>query len=214
MFDWLKSKPKVNSTQTHTDISDDMLVRLIKEIIEGNNDTFCALFLIGFERWRPLYSVFISVAQRTKEWPATMDGMIEFCRSSRNMRFGTELEYEVAQRRSVYLELATWLKILHARAKNQDRPELWDAVAEIWVSLLPGARALRRTLDSTMLWEADSADWFIGVKDEDSGENFCRAFQVPEEIRYHPRFSEWDDRDLSEEDRVMMRKEFDKMWNG
>jgi hypothetical protein len=143
------------------------------------------------------------VAKKANEFESSLEGMAAFLDATRQKYSGTSANDEANSRRFFYLYLAALLKILHARARA--KPELWDAVAAIWLQLLPGAHALRETIDRTSLWTVDEVVFFQDIKTEIDGENYCLALMAPPEIRYHQIITDWQEKDLSPEIKEELR---------
>lgn len=199
MFGFLK-KGKPQKPQQAAELfalSDEGLADLIRKTFESQDKVVGALFLVAYENLPVYFSVFSRAAEEEKEFDNSMEGMAVFLDSTRRKYSGTSISDETNSRRFFYLYLAALLKVLHARAKA--RPELWDAVAAIWVQLLPGAHALRETLDRTNLWTPDEVVLFQDIKTGMEGENFCLSFMAPSEIRYHQTIRDWQEKDLSPE---------------
>jgi hypothetical protein len=87
------------------------------------------------------------------------------------------------RRRFFYFYIASLLQIALDRATQ--RPALWDDIADTWLALVPGARALRKTFYKMSLWSADEAACFAEIKTEDEGEEYWLGFIAPDAIRYH-----------------------------
>ena len=92
-------------------------------------------------------------------------------------------------------------------------PLLWDDIAGIWVTLLPGARSIRKVIDETALWTSDETDYFETVKTEQDGESYCLSVLAPAEIRYHAKISAWQEKDLPP-DVIASLRETEKLIRG
>jgi hypothetical protein len=194
MFGFLRKKPKKTQEIPLGELNDASLVESLKSYFRQQNDIVCALFLIAHENFPVYFSVFSEAAKSSKDLPGTLEGMAAFLDVQRQKYSGTSISDQVNSRRFFYLYLVALLKTLHARAKV--KPELWDATAAIWVSLLPGARAIRRVIDSTRLWSPDEVEWFKDIRSEQDGEKHCLDFMAPSEIRHHQIINEWLEKDL------------------
>ncbi len=213
MFDfWKKVKPKKPKYAAElTLLSDKGLADVVRKMFEYQNTAQKAHFLVAYENFRIYFSVFSSAAKKTNEFESSLEGMAAFLDEAGQKYSGTSVSDEANSRRFSYLYLAALLKILHARARV--RPELWDAVAGIWLQLLPGARALRETIDRTILWTADEVVFFQDIKTEDDGENYCLALMAPPEIQYHQIIKDWQEKDLTPEIKAELRA-MDKLFRG
>lgn len=209
MFGFWKSKPaaprSADSLPGPADLSDDALIGLLRQTFDSHNEVVAALFLVAYENFFVYSNLFYNAAQSSNEYPASMDGLVRFLAAGYAKHSSDSVDDEANRRRFFYLYLAALLKIAHERAKRN--PVLWDAVAGIWVSLLPGARALRKTLDRTGLWKPDEIEFFQDIKTPDDGQTYCESLMLPSEIRYHARIKSWRERDLSPE----VRAELDKI---
>lgn len=78
---------------------------------------------------------------------------------------------------------------------------------------MPGARALRSTIDRTSIWKPTEVDFFNEVRTEDDGEKFIETILIPNEIRYHKKLMEWHERDLPQDIRDELAR-MDKMIRG
>ena len=210
MFRFWKSKSKSSARDAEdrasqpSRLSDEALLDIIRRTFEIESDIVGALFLVAYENFNIYYSVFIKALETSKDYPTSLEGMAAYLDAYRGKYSGTSVNDEANARRFFYLYVAALLKIAHARAKA--KPELWDGIATVWVALLPGARALRRTIDTTNLWTADETVFFQSIRTEDEGENYCLALMAPSEIRYHRKVTEWQERDLSPEVRADLRE--------
>lgn len=220
MFGWFNKKRQNRApTIDVAALSDDQLAGLINQMLEMQDETFYAFLLVAYSNYSIMFSMFVSATKLEKAaWPQTDEGMAGWCESALSDIDRSSLEgigREVAQRRLSCFFIATLLKVLHSRARAADSEALWGRVADIWVILLPGARALRNTLDSTHLWTVDKDSFFAlhyfdDVVDEDSGEKLCLTFLMPERIRFHPAIKRWQERNLSPEELAELRK-FDEV---
>lgn len=197
MFGFLR-KIRTKKAESHavvsTTLSDEKLLMVIRGTFAANDDTAKALFLIAYENF-PVYSALFFQAERAEpQYGASLDGFARFLEESHRKCTDASVADEAGSCRFHYLEMATLLKILELRAKES--PELWDGIAALWVELLPGARALRKTVDRTRLWRAEEIEWFRGVKTESEGETYCITVLMPQEVRHHQRVVDWQERDL------------------
>lgn len=177
---------------------------MICQTFEGQPDVVGALFLVACENFPVYFSAFAEAAKESAEFSPSLEGMASFLDRERAKHSGQSVHDEAGSRRYFYLFLAALLKALHARAKQ--KPALWDAVAAVWVALLPRARALRRVLDSTSLWTSDEIAYFKDIRTAGDGENYCLSQLAPSEIRYHGSVKYWLERDLSPEARAELEK--------
>ena len=180
-----------------SDLTDAALVDFICRVFSESKPVVGALFLVALENLSVYYAVFHKSVQDSKEYPASMDGMTAFILDAHAEHQGTSLDNEINSRRWFYLYVAALLTVAQTRARA--KPELWEAIAEVWILLMPGARALRATLDGTSLWKPNEVDFFDEVKTEDDGEKFVESVLLPSEIRYHKKLLEWRERDLPQD---------------
>ncbi|HET7561450.1 MAG TPA: hypothetical protein VFJ87_03615 [Rhodanobacteraceae bacterium] len=204
-----KNTPK--QTLELTRLSDEALASVIHKTFQGQSDAVGALFLVAYENFPVYFSAFEEAVKESAEFPPSLEGMVSFLDRERAKHAGQSIRDEASSRRYFYLLLAALLNALHARAKQ--KPALWEAVAAVWVALLPGARALRRVLDSTSLWTTDEIAYFKDVRTEDEGESYCLSQLVPSEIRYHSVVQDWLERDFSADVRAELGK-MDKFRHG
>lgn len=201
---WKKEKPqKPEYAAELFSLSDKGLADLIRKTFENQNQVVAALFLIAYENFSIYFSVFSNAAKESNEFKNSLEGMAAFLDASRRKYSGTSTNDEANSRRFFYLYLVALLRILHVRANA--KPELWDAVAAIWLQLLPGAHALRKTIDRTNLWTADEVAFFQDIRTEIDGENYCLSLMAPPEIRYHQIIIDWQEKDLSPEIKEELR---------
>jgi hypothetical protein len=180
-----------------TDMSDSALVDFVLKVFSESKPVVGALFLVGLENLPVYYSVFHRNMLESKEYPSSMDGMVAFVLDAHLEHLGDAIENEVNRRRWFYIYVAALLTIAHNRARA--KPELWDAVAEIWVLLMEGARALPTTLDKTALWKPSEVELFNVVQNEEDGEKLVEHLLLPKEIRYHEKLKAWRERDLPQD---------------
>ena len=178
------------------------LVRVTIAAIKDQGPIVGALFLVAYENVYPYFPSFQRAMEEDQLFAPTIEGMADFHLAEYAKRMGTSEADEVGRRRFHYFYIATLLKTLQKRAKNDE--SLWNDIVEIWVAVLPGARAIRSTLDKTSLWRAEHIDVFASIKNEDEGEWYCLHMLVPKEIRYHRRIQDWLERDLTPEQRALM----------
>lgn len=213
MFNILKKKPSTPADPPKpareyplaADLSDAALLESLHRVFSENDKVVAALFLVALANLPVYYSVFHTSMLESKEYAASMDGMVVFILDAHAEHQGTSIENEVNRRRWFYLYAAALLSIAHARARA--KPELWGAVADIWVFLMDCARALRATLDKTSLWKPNEIDFFDEVKNEDDGEKFVESVLLPKEIRFHPKLVAWQERELPQD----IRDELERM---
>lgn len=217
MFGFFKRKPPAppvkprRSLPLVSEMTEQQLIESIRGTFANSHVTVAALFLVAHENFTPWFSVFCnSTAGEKREYPATLDGWIEFLADSHAQFTTDSVHDEVNSRRFFYLYLSALLRLLHAKAKA--RPELWDAVAEIWIPLLEGGRALRATLDRTSLWKPDEIEYFAHIHNEDEGERYVESMMMPAPIRYHAKVKDWRDRDLTPEQRAELDADMKKLF--
>ena len=203
MFSLFRKKPSPPAAALPgaEQLSSDALMHSVLGVFSGQHSTVGALFLVAWEVVNPSYfPSFYKAMQEEHLFPATYEGMSSFWAAEHAKRLTSSLEDEIAQRRLFYLYIACLFKVAHARAEHE--PRLWDGIADIWLALLPGARALRATLDRTSLWEARDITFFDHVKTEDEGERYLLRTLMPARLRSHAKIVAWEERDLTEEDRA------------
>ena len=161
-----------------------------------------ALFLVAWENVPVYYPSFHKAMEEERLFPANLEGMSSFFAAEHAKHQSQSEADEVARRRSFYFYVAALLKVAHQRAKS--KPELWDEIVEIWVALLPGARALRATLDRTQLWRAEQTEFFDTIRTEDEGEWHILHIVMPSNLRYHQKVVDWQERDLTPEERRLI----------
>jgi len=150
-----------------------------------------------------------------KECPTTTENFVRYLAYERSRYKSSSVHDEVNSRRFFYFYVAALLNIAQSRAK--ERPALWDEISDIWLLLLPGARTLRKTLDSTQLWSHDEIQFFANVKTEDEGENYCLRHVAPQEVRDHKKIDNylWKDTPQKARDQIERTIEEDmKRWRG
>ncbi|QBB71091.1 hypothetical protein ELE36_12420 [Pseudolysobacter antarcticus] len=196
-------------------LSDEGLTRFLREAIASQNSTFGALFLVAVANWRYDYIIMKQVVQFGLGFTDSLEGYAQFQTYLLEKHRSNTLEDEIARRAIIYRYLAALTHMLTFRARK--RPELWDDVADFWVAVLPGARAIRRTIEETALWRADDTKEFSEVTTEVDGENYCLRHLLPQEIRSHAKINEWREKDWSHEQRAEMEQldaEIGRMING
>ena len=140
--------------------------------------------------------------EEDKLFSPTIEGMADFHLVEYSKRMGNSEAEEIGRRRFYYFYIAAILKTLQKRAKTD--ANLWNEIVKVWVALLPGARAIRTTLDKTSLWRDEHIDVFDPIQTEDEGEWHCLRIMVPKEIRYHAKIQDWLERDLTPEQRALI----------
>lgn len=196
-FRKLSARMAARRAHQTTTLADDKLLSVMRGTFAAHDDTVAALFLVAYENF-PVYSgEFMQVELVEPQYGASLNGLANFLEASQLRCSSSSVSDEAGSRRFFYMHMAALLKILEERAKK--KPELWDDIAAFWVELLPGSRALRRTLDRTRLWGAEETQWFRGVTTESEGESYCITMLMPEEVRRHRRVIDWQERDLSPE---------------
>jgi len=145
--------------------------------------------LIAYENVFLLKAGFERIMKGVPECTPSLENIARWLEQQRTTFTSGSFEDEANSRRYFYFHIAVLLSITHARAK--ERPALWDSLADVWVALLPGAAALRKTLDTTQLWSPSETDFFDNVKSEKDGENFCLTHIMPPELRDHKKISDW-----------------------
>jgi hypothetical protein len=239
MFGFFKRKPPAPPAKPPrrlplvSEMTEQHLIESIRGTFANSHVTVAALFLVAHENFNTWFSVFCTHAPGPvgdypatldglahylarsspvagRAYPATLEGIVAFLADS-HAQFTTDSVYdEVNSRRFFYLYMAGLLRRLHALAKA--KPELWDAVADIWIPLLEGGRALRATLDRTSLWKPDELEYFAHIHNEDEGELYVEAHMMPAEVRYHAKVKDWRDRDLTPEQRAELDADMKKLF--
>lgn len=182
--------------------SGDRLITVIRSTFEAEQPVAGALFLIAYENLPIYYTAFVRAAKEERGVSPTMEGFAKFLAGEHAKWVTSSTESEI-NRRLFYLYTAAMLNIAHARARV--RPELWDEICAVWIALLPGARGLRKTIDTTVLWKPSETEFFATIQTEQEGEHYCLSFLVPPEIRYHEKINEWLEKDLPPEVRAELR---------
>lgn len=189
--------PKTRRYPLPSQLEDSALVSFIKQVFQNENVIVASLFLIGLQNFGVYYSVFINSMKQSEEYPPTLEGMSAFILDSHAEHSSNSTHDEINTRRWFYLYVAALLTVAYSRAKQN--PTLWDDIAEVWVSLMPGAQALRNTIDSTSLWKPSETDFFNEFSTEDDGEKYVESILIPNEVRFHSKLIEWQERDLPQE---------------
>ena len=159
-----------------------------------------SLFIVALENTDVFFHGFCFAESKESVYGSTLNGYGDFLANCALKKCGEEIEDTYTERRFFYLFLAAVFKELHNRAtKNQS---FYDDLAKLWMGLIPGARAIRETIDRTILWSDVETKWFSDVTNEDEGEKHLRTFMVPENLRHHNVFKEWDERDLTLEQKA------------
>lgn len=165
----------------HAD-NDQLLVTLCR-LLESFDHTAGALFLIAYEVLPFYFSVFLAALKAANDYPNTLEGLVAYLGATHAKIVGVTAADAANRRRLAYLHGAALLKILHARAV--ETPALWNDIAGLWASVLPGARALDRTLRSNSIWWSDEIAPLRGIRSAAEGEAYCVKFMLPEEVRLH-----------------------------
>jgi hypothetical protein len=207
MFNLFKRRPKPASGDTHpasaVEFDDGKITSTILDAFKGQPDIVGALFLVAHMNLQTHFHFFKREAAHGG-YPPTMWGFSGFLAAEGRKRISASFEDEASRRRFYYFYIASLLHVAIDRATR--RPALWDDIADIWLALVPGARALRETLDKTSLWTADEAAYFDEIKTEGEGEQHWLGFLAPEEIRYHKKVFAWYEKDLSPETLASLRE--------
>jgi hypothetical protein len=170
-------------------LDDDRLLSSICATFEGKLPVVGALFLVAYENLFVVRTTFDRVFRDCKECPTTTENFVRYLAYERSRHTSPSINDETNNRRFFYFYVAALLKIAQSRA--EERPALWNKIADIWILLLPGARALRKTLDSTQLWSRDKVEFFANVKNEEEGENYCLQHVAPPEVRNHKKIDDY-----------------------
>ena len=183
-------------------LTDRQLVQSILSVFKDQSPVVGALFLVAWENVPVYYPSFLKAMEEEGLFPANFEGMSSFFAAEYSKHTSESEADEVSRRRFFYFYVAALLKVAHLRAKSN--PELWEQIVEIWVALLPGARALRATLDRTHLWRKEQTEFFDPVKTEDEGEWHVLHIAMPSTLRYHEKVVAWQERDLTPEQRKLI----------
>ena len=204
MFSFFRRKPKpaLATLPGAADLSDSQLVAAILSVFRNQSPIVGALFLVAWENTPVYYPSFYKAMEEEKLFPANFEGMSSFYAAEHAKRTSNSDSDEASRRIFFYFYTAALLTVAHLRAKA--KPELWDEIVEVWVALLPGARALRTTLDRTQLWRKEQTEFFDSVTTEDGGEWHCLHIIMPSNLRYHQKVVDWQERDLTTEQRKLL----------
>lgn len=185
-------------------LSDENILKIIKDTFSLHDDTVSALFLVAYENFPVYWTVFAETENVGNDYGASLERFAKFLEDSMRRASGGSIEDEINSRRFFYLYIATLLKTIQLRAKN--KPELWDEISSLWVILLPGARALSKTISRTHLWTEDETVYFQDIKTEDDGENYCLTIMAPEEVKDNKKIRDWKERKFSAEEIAKIRE--------
>lgn len=183
-------------------LTDSQLVQSVLSVFRDQSPVVGALFLVAWENVPVYFPSFLKAMEEEKRFPASLEGMSSFFALEHSKHTSTSESDEVARRRFFYFYVATLLKVAQLRARS--KPELWDQIVDVWVALLPGARALRATLDRTQLWRKEHTDFFDAIKTEDEGESHVLQISMPSNLRYHEKITAWQERNLTPEERKLI----------
>ena len=215
MFNLFKRKPAPVGIDVPAsepvEFDDRTLMSMILGTFKGKPDAVGALFLVAHMNLEVFFHFFKRNATPGVGYPPTMWGFSGFLAAEGRKRTSSSFEDEASRRRFFYFYIDALLRVALERAAV--RPVLWDDIADIWLALVPGARALRKTLDKTSLWTKEEAAYFDDIKTEQEGEEYWLRFLAPEEIRYHKKVFAWYEKDLSPEVLADLR-ETDKLIRG
>lgn len=206
MFSFFRKKPEPAHAVLPgaASLTDSQLVQSILSVFKNQRPVVGALFLVAWENVPVYYPPFHKAMEEEGLFPADFEGMSSFFAAEHSKHISQSEADEISQRRFFYFYVAALLKVAHLRAKS--KPELWEQIVEIWVSLLPGARALRTTLDRTHLWRKEQTDFFDLIKTEDEGEWYVLHIIMPSNLRYHEKIVAWQERDLTPEERKLINE--------
>lgn len=188
-----KSKPSVDFAFTQArgaeSLDESALVDGLLRMIEGKPPIVPAICLIAYENVFLLKSLFERVVHGVPSCPPSLENIARWLEQQRTQFTSGSLEDETNSRRYFYFHIAVLLSIAHTRAK--ERPALWERLTDVWVALLPGAAALRRTLDTTQLWSPYETIFFDNVQTARDGEEYCVVHGMPSELRDHKKIWDW-----------------------
>jgi hypothetical protein len=207
MFSFFRKRRNPPIEQTllgAAELTDTALADSVLRTFRDQSPVVGALFLVAWENLPVYFPSFYKAMEEDKLFPATYEGMSSFHASEHSEHHSSSDEDEVAKRRHFYMYVACLLTVAHRRAAKSEK--LWDDIADIWLALVPGARALRATLDRTVLWRKEHVDFFDHVRTEDEGERFLLRILMPSNLRSHPKLIAWEERDLTPEDRALIEE--------
>jgi hypothetical protein len=204
MFSFFRKKQETANTALPGagSLTDTQLVQSILTVFKDQKAIVGALFLVAWENIPVYYPSFHKAMEEEKLFPTDFEGMSSFFAAEYSKHTSQSEIDEVARRRFFYFYVASLLKVAHLRAKAN--PDLWEQIVEVWVAILPGARALRATLDRTQLWRKEHTDFFDSIKTEDEGEWHVLHIVMPSNLRYHEKVVAWQERDLTPEQRRLI----------
>ena len=190
MFNLFKRRPKPASRDTRpasaVEFDDGTITSKILDAFKEQPDIVGALFLVAHTNVQTHFHFFKREAAHGG-YPPTMWGFSGFLAAEGRKRTSASIEDEASRRRFFYFYIG--------------------------LALVPGARALRKTLDNTSLWSADEAAYFAEIKTEGEGEEYWLGFLAPDAIRYHRKVFAWYERDLPPETIASIR-ETEKLMRG
>ena len=213
MFGFFKKRMKVKQARLLPDIAQlsvEEATRVLLTTFEGQHASIGALFLVAYDNFAQYYAMFaygnfsqyyfmLNITEQEDKGPydRSLRGFAECMADCQAEPVKDDIVAGLRDRITLYLYLAALLKMTQAKAREDSA--VWDSVARVWVSLMPGARALRATIDRTSLWPKEETQIYSTLVTEDDGEQYVWSLLVPEEIRFHRLFVEWQERDLSDE---------------
>jgi hypothetical protein len=187
---------------------DEHLLNSLLLTVRNKQPIVPAMCLIAYENLFLVRTVFERVATSIPGCSPSLENLARWLEQEHSRFTSGSIEDEANSRRYSYFHTAVVLTIAHTRAAKQ--PALWDSLADIWAALLPGAAALRRTLDTTSLWAPSETAFFDGVKTESDGENYCVTHMLPPELKEHKKIWDWLWRNVSPEQRGEIEKSIDE----
>jgi hypothetical protein len=211
---FFKRKPKEPAERVFTEqrgiesSEDEHLLNALMRTVRHRLPLVPAMCLIAYENVFLVRTVFEHVAKITPACAPSLEDLARWLEQEHARFTSGSIEDEANSRRYLYFHTAVLLTIAHARA--QQRPALWDGLADIWVALLPGAAALRKTLDTTILWSPSETAFFDDVKTERDGEHYCANHMMPPELRNHPKIWDWLWRDVPAEQRAELERSIEE----
>jgi hypothetical protein len=186
----VEQKPIARQYSLISDGTDEELISVLNDVFSENRPVISTLLLVALEEFPARYAIFQRTMLKSKQYPASMDGMIAFANDMHSKQQGDDLDSEITSRKWYFLYIAGLLTIAHERAEKN--PALWRPIACIWLQLLDAAKNLRTTLHSTSIWNPDEIFFFnISEENDEDIVTFVAGALLPAKLRFHPLLLEW-----------------------
>ncbi len=182
MFGFFAKKATPSPFEAFLSLPDDEFVDAVQEILSKNVPATHAMYVVAYQNQNPALTVW----KNDKSLPnSTTCGFIKML--AKQLEIQTD---EIVSRRLSWFFGAALIKEATERALG--KPNLEDAVAEIWLYLIRGSAHIKHLLEHNIVWSEDEKAWFALIRNESDAMRHTISYVLPKDLRQHPKIKQFE----------------------